>query len=95
MTKRMLSESEGYDLLKKYGIPVPEHRIVESKDEAIRAANEIGFPVVMKIVSPQIIHKSDVGGVIAGIRNEPEVEKAFNRIINDKRNKGIQLNKRI
>src|SRR5579885_2833105 len=87
MTKRMLSESEGYDLLKKYGIPVPEHRIVESKDEAIRAANEMGFPVVMKIVSPQIIHKSDVGGVIVGIRNESEVEKAFDRIISGVREK--------
>src|SRR5579885_573593 len=87
MPKRMLSESEGYDLLKKYGIPVPEHRIVESKDEAIRTANEMGFPVVMKIVSPQIIHKSDVGGVIVGIRNESEVEKAFDRIISGVREK--------
>ncbi|MGE5445380.1 MAG: acetate--CoA ligase family protein, partial [Ignavibacteriales bacterium] len=87
MPKRMLSEAEGYDLLKKYGIPVPEYRIVESKDEAIRAANEIGFPVVMKIVSPQIIHKSDVGGVIVGIKSEREVEEAFNRIISGVREK--------
>lgn len=87
MPKRMLSEAEGYDLLKKYGIPVPEYRIVESKDEAIRAANEIGFPVVMKIVSPQIIHKSDVGGVVVAIGNESEVEKAFDRIISGVREK--------
>jgi acetyl coenzyme A synthetase (ADP forming)-like protein len=80
MLKTMLSEADGYDLLGKYGITVPEHRIVESKDEAIKAANEIGFPVVMKIVSPQVIHKSDVGGVIIGIRTEHEVEKAFNEI---------------
>ncbi len=81
MPKRMLSEAEGYDLLGKYGIPVPEHRIVESKDDAIKAANEIGFPVVMKIVSPQIIHKSDVGGVVTGIISEHEAGESFDKII--------------
>ncbi len=87
MPKRMLSEAEGYDLLKKFGIPVPEHRIVESKEEAIKAANEIGFTVVIKIVSPQVIHKSDVGGVIIGIRSDPEIDRAFNRIISGVRDK--------
>jgi acyl-CoA synthetase (NDP forming) len=64
MPKSMLSEAKGYDLLKKCAIRVPEHRIVENKDEASKATNEIGFPIVMKIVSPQVIHKSDVGEVI-------------------------------
>lgn len=56
MPERMLSEAEGYDLLAKYAIPIPKHRIVESTNEAIKAANEIGFPVVMKIVSPLSVY---------------------------------------
>jgi acyl-CoA synthetase (NDP forming) len=81
MPKRMLSEAEGYDLLSKYGIPVPEHRIVECKNGVVRAVNEIGLPVVMKIVSPEIIHKSDVGGVVTDVKNEREAIESFEKII--------------
>jgi acetyl coenzyme A synthetase (ADP forming)-like protein len=81
MAKRMLSEFESYDLLKQYGVPVPEHAIVQSPAEAGKAAEEIGFPVVMKIYSPQIIHKSDAGGVIVSISSKHAAEEAFTTIV--------------
>lgn len=81
MAKRMLSEFESYDLLKQYGVPVPEHAIVQTAAEAAKAAEKIGFPVVMKIYSPQIIHKSDAGGVIVGIGTKQAAGEAFDKII--------------
>ncbi|NLZ29534.1 MAG: CoA-binding protein [Methanomicrobiales archaeon] len=81
MAKKLLSEFEAYDLLKQYGVPVPEHAVVQTAAEAARAAEKIGFPVVMKIYSPQIIHKSDAGGVIVGIGSKKAAEDAFEKII--------------
>ncbi|KAF5084059.1 ATP-grasp domain protein [anaerobic digester metagenome] len=81
MAKRMLSEFESYDLLKQYGVPVPEHAIVKTPAEAGKAAEKIGFPVVMKIHSPQIVHKSDAGGVIVSISSKQVAEEAFNKIV--------------
>jgi acetyl coenzyme A synthetase (ADP forming)-like protein len=81
MGKRVLSEAHGYDLLKKYEIPVPEHKIAKDTDEAVKTAEGIGYPVVMKIVSPQIIHKSDAGGVVIGVKNKEEVKNAFDDIM--------------
>jgi len=79
----MLSESEGYDLLKSYGIPTPGFRVATSPDDAAEAAFEIGFPVVMKIVSPDIIHKSDAGAVFTNISSREEAKTAFSAIINN------------
>src|SRR5665811_2317793 len=79
--KRMLSEAEGYDLLKKNDIPVPEHKIAKNADEAIKTAEEIGYPVAMKIVSLQVVHKSDAGGVVIGVQNKEEVKNAFDKIM--------------
>ncbi|KDE56514.1 acetate--CoA ligase family protein [Methanoculleus sp. MH98A] len=81
MAKRMLSEFESYDLLKQYGVPVPEHAIVKTPAEAGKVAEKIGFPVVMKIHSPQIVHKSDAGGVIVSISTKQGAEEAFNKIV--------------
>jgi acetyl coenzyme A synthetase (ADP forming)-like protein len=79
-TKRMLTELEGYDLLRKYDVPVPDYRLTHSPDEAVAAAQSMGFPVVMKVVSLDVIHKSDAGGVVAGIDNEIDVRSAFSDI---------------
>ncbi|HEY9246792.1 MAG TPA: acetate--CoA ligase family protein, partial [Candidatus Methanoperedens sp.] len=87
MEKRMLSEAEGYDLLEKYGIPVPGHRIAKNTDEAVNAAEKIGYPAAMKIVSPQVVHKSDAGGVVIGVRNKKEVRDTFNRIMQNVKEK--------
>ena len=75
----MLSEAEGYDILRKYDVPVPEYQIVKSGEDAANAAERMGCPVVMKIISPQIIHKSDAGGVIVGIGGKKAALGAFTR----------------
>ena len=80
MTRTMLSEAEGYALLKNHGIPVPEFSVVRTRPEVANAADHIGYPLVMKVISPQVIHKSDAGGVLTGIRSSPDAEKAFDTI---------------
>jgi acetyltransferase len=70
-------EFQAQELLKAYNLPVPDTRLARTSDEAVEAAAEIGLPVVLKIASPQISHKSDVQGVAAGLESEDEVRRAF------------------
>ena len=79
----MLSEAEGYDILRKYEIPVPEYQIVKNGEDAAFAAEKMGCPVVMKIISPQIVHKSDAGGVMVGIGSRKAALGAFTKIIDN------------
>ena len=67
-----LSESEGKEILRAYGIGVPMEITVRTADEAAEASNKIGYPVVLKIDSPDIAHKSDVGGVVVGVASEQD-----------------------
>ncbi|MDD1672798.1 MAG: acetate--CoA ligase family protein [Methanomicrobiales archaeon] len=85
--KKLLSEAEGYTLLAKYQIPVPPHTVIHGRQKAGLEAEKIGFPVVMKVVSKDISHKSDVGGVITGIQSKEGAEEAFetiNQRVNEK-----------
>jgi len=79
--KRSLLETEAKELLKEYGIPVPNFKLIKSEDKITGLAKEINFPIVMKIVSPDIIHKTDAGGVKVGIKDEKEAESAYQEII--------------
>ncbi len=81
-----LIEEEGYEILKAYGFPVPASILAKDENDCMKAAQKIGFPVVMKIASPDIIHKSDAGGVKVGLRNDEEVRNAYNSIISNARN---------
>lgn len=76
---------EAMELLEAYGISIPESEIVDSADEAYRAADEIGSTVAMKIVSPDVIHKTDIGGVKVGVDLE-DVRDAYDEIITRTRN---------
>lgn len=76
-----LSESEGKKIFKAYGMPVPGEATVKSSEEAVIACNKIGYPVVMKILSPDIAHKTDVGGVVVGVETPEEAAEAFNKIM--------------
>jgi len=76
-----LLEDEGYEVLKAYGFPVPKSILVNNETDAISASNNIGYPVVMKISSKDVIHKSDAGGVKVGLKNDDEVRNAFNLIL--------------
>jgi len=71
-----LGELEALELLAAYGIPVVATRVVAGPDEAARAATELGFPVALKILSPQIVHKTDVGGVRLSLTTPVEVATA-------------------
>ncbi|MHA1664245.1 MAG: acetate--CoA ligase family protein [Candidatus Njordarchaeales archaeon] len=82
-----LTEAETKKLLEKYGIPFPKRAVAKNRDEAIKYAKEIGFPIVMKILSPDIIHKTDVGGVILNIDSEEKVAEAWDTIMNNVKQK--------
>jgi len=75
-----LDEVASKKLLRAYGIPVSKEEIAQTAAEAVKIAKEIGFPVVAKIVSADILHKSDIGGVVLNINSAAEVKKAFNDI---------------
>ncbi|MFQ5658687.1 MAG: acetate--CoA ligase family protein [Candidatus Methylomirabilales bacterium] len=77
---RNLLEPESYALLDSYGVTVPPHRFSRSADEAEAAAAEIGYPVVAKIVSPDIVHKTEVGGVLLNLNDGAAVKDAHRRI---------------
>ncbi len=78
---RNLLEHESLALFAEYGIPGPRFALVTNVEEAKAAAEKIGYPVVLKIVSPDIIHKSDVGGVQVGMKTPEEVGAAFQQIM--------------
>lgn len=79
--RKKLLEHEAYALLEYYGLPVPKFSLAKSEDEARKAAEKIGYPVVLKVVSPDIIHKSDVGGVVLNIRTGDDVVRGFREIM--------------
>ena len=75
-----LLEEEGYEVLQAYGFPTPQSILCTTEQEGIDAARHIGYPLVMKIVSPDIIHKSDAGGVKVGVKTDDELKSAFRTI---------------
>ncbi len=79
--KRPLLETEAKELLREYKISVPNFKLIKSEEEIAVLAKEINFPIVMKIISPDIIHKSDAGGVKVGIKDEEEAIAAYQEII--------------
>jgi len=83
----VLTEVESKELLKQWGIPVIETKLARSKKEAISMSKEMGFPIVLKISSPDIVHKSDSGGVRLGLANATQVGKAYSEIISSVRQK--------
>src|SRR5229473_6494592 len=76
-----LTAPEGKEICDAYDIPVPKEGLASSAKEAAKLAKKIGFPVVLKIVSPDILHKTEAGGVIVGLNKPAEVEKAYAKII--------------
>jgi acetyltransferase len=76
-----LTEIEAKEVFSAYGLPVTRTVLAKSEDEAVKMAYEVGYPVVMKIVSPDILHKSDAGGVKVNIRDENGVREAYRTIM--------------
>lgn len=81
----ILSEVEAKQILAEAGLPVVETRLAKTPEDAVAIANELGYPVALKIVSPQITHKSDVGGVRLNVADARGVVLAFEEIVNNAR----------
>ena len=79
-TQRSLGEVEAKRLLAGLGLKVPASRLAHSAAEAASAATEIGFPVVVKVASPDILHKSDVGGVVLNVSTAEQARAAFEQV---------------
>ncbi|MHA1267113.1 MAG: acetate--CoA ligase family protein [Candidatus Helarchaeota archaeon] len=77
----VLLENEATQVAHAYGLPAPPAYLAKTADDAIQFANKMGYPVVLKIASPEILHKSDLGGIILNIRSSEEVRSSFNEII--------------
>jgi acetyltransferase len=81
----VLTEDEAKQVLTYYGIPITRNKIASNEAEVAKIGKEIGYPVVMKIASQDITHKTDTGGVILNIENEERAIEAFNKIISQAR----------
>ncbi|TFF17833.1 CoA-binding protein [Jiella endophytica] len=93
-----LTAPEGKILCDAYGIKVPQEGLAKTADEAVSLAGSMGFPVVMKIVSPDILHKTEAGGVVVGVKSEEEARASYDKIVanaktykSDARIAGIQV----
>lgn len=81
-----MTEVESKKIFAAYGLPVVNTEIVTNEEDAVLKAKEIGFPIVMKIVSPDILHKSDAGGVKVNVKDEKQVREVYNTILENAKN---------
>ncbi|MCW4046913.1 MAG: acetate--CoA ligase family protein [Candidatus Bathyarchaeota archaeon] len=79
--RKALLETEAKTICMEYNIPVTAFKLAENEEEAAEYAEQLGFPVVLKIVSPQIIHKSDAGGVMVNLKSALEVQEAYRKVL--------------
>lgn len=85
--EKVLDILESQKILERHKIPFAKSYTAKNVDAAIIAANNIGYPVALKVVSKEAVHKTDVGGVVVGIQNDEELEKAFIKIVNSVKQK--------
>ena len=78
--RRFLMEHESKGIVSEYGVPVGEYKLVNSEEEAIEYAKSIGFPVVAKLMSPEIVHKTEAGVIKLNLKDEEEVRRAFKEV---------------
>ncbi len=100
--RKVLDAAEGRAILEAYDVPGPEESLASSPDEAVVAAQRIGFPVALKLASPDILHKTDVGGVLLNVADEAGVREGFQKILDrgraahpEARIVGVQVQKMI
>ena len=85
--RRNLTEIESREILEYYKLPLVRGKIIKSIEESKKFIDEVGYPVVLKIVSPEIIHKTEVGGVVVNIQNEKQLYDAYNDILKNVKTK--------
>ena len=76
-----LSAPEAEQLCSAYGIPTPKQALAKNAAEAVKIAARLRYPVVLKIVSDDILHKTEAGGVVVGVKTAAEVKRAFDRLV--------------
>ena len=81
--RKFLFEHEAKTLCGLYGMPVTKISVAKTEEEAVEAAEETGYPIVLKIVSPQVLHKSDAGGVLVNIGDAEGIRQGYNRILSN------------
>jgi acetyltransferase len=79
--REVLNEAEAKTFLEYYNFPVVKTKVARTVEQAVSIASEIGYPVALKILSPQIVHKTDAGGVILGLANDIELREAYARVV--------------
>jgi len=79
--RKYLLEPEAKTICMEYGIPVTKFRVAKTAEEAVKFAEEIGYPTVLKIVSPDVIHKFDVGGVVLDLKSPEDIRNAYKKIL--------------
>jgi acyl-CoA synthetase (NDP forming) len=79
--RRFLLEPDAKKLCSEWGIPIPTFEVSKTRRETAEIADKIGYPIVLKVVSPDILHKTEVGGVLTSLNNRIEVEQAYDLII--------------
>jgi len=85
--RKNLTEYESRQVLEKYKIPLARAELAKNPEHAAKFAKKIGYPVVLKIISPDVIHKTDVGGIIVGIKNEVELKDSYEKILKNVKKK--------
>jgi len=88
--RTLVLENEAKEIMRAYGIPIPAYDTAKSGDEAVAKARKIGYPVVLKILSKDIVHKSDAGGVKINLKDDSEVRRAFQEIMDNARKYGSE-----
>ena len=81
--RKALLETEAKTICTEYGIPVTKFKLATNKVEAVTFSEQIGYPIVLKIVSPDIIHKSDAGGVMINLKDKQQVQTAYGKILDN------------
>ncbi|HYY86485.1 MAG TPA: acetate--CoA ligase family protein, partial [Nitrososphaeraceae archaeon] len=96
---KVITEESAKEVLSEYEIKVPRYALVTDVNESVKKADELGYPLVAKIVSPEILHKTDVRGIRVGLSSETEVSQTFNdmysRLAKQYEVKGVLLEKMV
>ncbi len=79
--RKSLLETEAKNICTEYGIPVTRFQLAKTEEEAVKHAEQIGYPIVLKIVSPDVVHKSDIGGVMVDLKDSQAIRNGYNQIL--------------
>lgn len=89
--RKLLTIDESFEVLKSYKIPIASYKVVKNKEDAIKFANKLGYPVVLKAISKKITHKTDVGAISLNLRSEETTLQAFDEILKNMKKAKVKV----